>query len=92
MSTDNQQQLEDLFDTRAEIRRLTKAVDATRAAAAEAKSELAAARARAEDVLIQIEHQQGRLAFDGQEETAKPKPTRRRPRKADQAEPRSQAV
>jgi hypothetical protein len=91
MSSDNQQQLDDLFDTRAEIRRLTKAVEATRAAAAEAKSELAAARARSEDILVQIEHQQGRLEFKD-EEAAKTKPKRQRRRKADLAEPRSQAV
>lgn len=90
MSTDNQQQLDDLFDARAEIRRLTKAVDATKAAAAEAKSELAAAKARSEEILVQLEHKQGRLAFDKDEQAVKPK--RGRPRKANQAAAANHAV
>lgn len=73
-------QLDDLLDTRAEIRRLKKAVTATKAAAAEAKGELAAATAAAEEILVQIEHHQGRLEFP--EEDAAPAPKRKgRPRK-----------
>jgi hypothetical protein len=72
--------LDDLFDTRQEIRRLRKAVADTRAAAAEARSELAAATARSEEILVQMEHQQGRLEFP--EDDAAPTPKKRgRPRK-----------
>jgi hypothetical protein len=78
MSTANKQQLDDLFDARAEIRRLKKAVADTRAAFAEAKSELATATARSEEILVQMEHKQGRLEFP-EEEAA---PTKKgRPRK-----------
>jgi hypothetical protein len=78
MNTANKQQLDDLFDARAEIRRLKKAVETTRAAYAEAKAELSAATARSEEILVQLEHRQGRLEFP--EEEAAPK-TKRRPRK-----------
>jgi hypothetical protein len=44
-----QESLDDLMDTRAEIRKLRKRVDATRSAYSEAKSELAAATSRADE-------------------------------------------
>jgi hypothetical protein len=75
----NQEHLNDLFDTRAEIRRLQKAVKDTRAAALEAKSELAEATKRAEGILTEMEQRQGRLAFD--DATTPPK-KKGRPRKA----------
>jgi hypothetical protein len=65
MSTANREQLNDLFDTRAEVRRLQKVVKDTRAAASEARSELAAASSRAEGILTEMEQKQGRLAFEG---------------------------
>jgi chromosome segregation ATPase len=68
-----QESLDDLMDTRAEIRKLRKRVDATRSAYSEAKSELAAATSRAEEILVQIEHHQGRLSFPDETPPAKPK-------------------
>ena len=76
MSTE---QLDDLFDARAEIRRLKKAVAETGAAYSEAKSELKEASARSEEILVQLEHKQGRLEFP---EDEAPAPKRKgRPRK-----------
>ncbi len=71
------EQLDDLLDTRAEIRRLRKAVEQTKAAYAQAKGELASATERAEEVLTEIEQKQGRLPFDAEGE----KPAKRKPRK-----------
>jgi hypothetical protein len=70
--------LDDLFDTRQEIRRLQRLVKETRAAAAEAKSDLAEASKRAEGILTEMEQKQGRLPFEGDD--AKPR-KKGRPRK-----------
>jgi hypothetical protein len=78
MSTE---QLDDLFDARAEIRRLKKAVAETGAAYSEAKSDLKEASARSEEILVQLEHRQGRLQFGEEEVAPTPKKKKGRPRK-----------
>ena len=57
----NQQQLDDLMDTRGEIRRLRKAVDSTRAAAAEGADRARSGPWRSEDILVQIDTSRGGL-------------------------------
>ena len=57
-------QLDDLLDARQEVRNWRKTVKETREAYNTAKSQLSKATARAEEVLTQIEHKQGRLTFE----------------------------
>ena len=84
------EQLDDLMDTRAEIRRLKKQVADTRAAFNLARSELADKSALAEEILTQMEQRQGRLPFDPS--AGKPK-SKRPKRDADgHGEPRSEAI
>ena len=67
------EQLDDLMDTRAEIRRLRKQVADTKAAFVQAKADLMDKSALAEDILTQIEQHQGRLAFPDETPHAKAK-------------------
>jgi hypothetical protein len=84
------EQLDDLMDARAEIRRLKQQVANTRAAFNDAKSALADKSALVEEILTQMEQKQGRLPFDPS--AGKPK-SKRPKRDADSHdEPRSEAI
>ena len=65
----DQDQLEELLDKRAEIRRLRQDVLKKRVALRESKTRLAALVDGLEDVLTEIEQRQGRLPFDEAEAT-----------------------
>jgi hypothetical protein len=84
------EQLDDLMDARAEIRRLKKQVADTRAAFNAARSELADKSALAEEILTQMEQRQGRLPFDPA--AGKPKSKRPKPDVGGRAEPRNEAI
>lgn len=60
----DQEQLDDLLDARAEIRRLRQDVLKKRLALREAKAKLSTATDKIEDTLTEIEQRQGRLPFD----------------------------
>jgi CO/xanthine dehydrogenase Mo-binding subunit len=58
------EQIKDLLQARQDIRKAKKTVNETRAAYSLAQAELREANARAEKVLVQIEHKQGVLPLD----------------------------
>lgn len=58
------EQIKDLLQARQDIRKAKKTVNETRAAYSLARAELREANARAEKVLVQIEHKQGVLPLD----------------------------
>jgi predicted nucleic acid-binding Zn-ribbon protein len=92
MLVDNDQ-LEELLDSRANIRALEKELLKRRLALRETKTKLSAARDKIEDTLTEIEQRQGRLPFDEAEATEVVPPAngdmgdRRRP-KGQRAQPR----